>query len=170
MPTGVPTREVKFQRERKNMSKKSELITRANALLSKKPYSQEDNALFNSYMRLADALPNDDSISAPENREASMRLRSLLLDTSRNAPQTRTYVPMNETDDAALLPTGFEAQVKNLMLADGPIFAGSPLLTNFYAKNMAPSRAVTCDDLSSTGFVLTENSGAGADEAEVTAS
>jgi len=41
------------------------------------------------------------------------------------------------------------------------------LLTNFPATNMAPSKTVVCDDLSSTGFVLTENSGAGADEAEI---
>ena len=53
------------------------------------------------------------------------------------------------------------------MIADGPLFAGSPLLTNFPAKNMAPSKTVVADDLSSTGFVLTENTGAGADEAEI---
>src|SRR5258708_19251088 len=66
------------------------------------------------------------------------------------------------------MPQGFEANVKSLMISDGQLFAGSPLLTNFFATNMAPSRTVVCDDLSSTGFILTENSGAGADEAEIT--
>src|SRR6266849_6552206 len=77
------------------MSKKKEqresLIRRAEHILRNKPFTQEDTALFNSLMRLSDAL-----------------------------------------------------------LVDGE-----------------PSTTVVADDLSSTGFVLTENTGAGADEAEI---
>lgn len=109
------------------------------------------------------ALAKEIGLPTSEEERASLRFRDLLL-----GKQTRTYTPLSTTADPQLIAQGFEAQVKNLMIADGPLFAGSPLLTNFYATNMAPSRTVVCDDLSSTGFILTENSGAGADEAEIT--
>ena len=52
------------------------------------------------------------------------------------------------------------------MIADGPLFAGSPLLSNVYAQKMNPSKLPVSDDLSSTGYVLTENSGPATNEAE----
>jgi HK97 family phage major capsid protein len=147
------------------MSKKEQraaLIARAESLLQKKPYSQEDNALFNSLIRLSDALILDgESSSTDEQRKASLQFRELLLS------EKRTYTPLSTSADGQLIAQGFEASVKSLMISDGPLFAGSPLLTNFPAKNMAPSKTVVADDLSSTGFVLTENTGAGADEAEI---
>src|SRR5258706_10984372 len=98
-------------------------------------------------------LVEGDPNNAEETRKASMRFRKLLL------RKKRTYTPLSTGADPQLIAQGFEAQVKSLMIADGPLHAGSPLLTNFFATNMAPSRTVTCDDLSSTGFVLTENVG-----------
>ncbi len=142
---------------------RSALIARAESLLQKKPYTQEDNALFNSLIRLSDAMILDgESSSTDEQRKASLRFRELLLS------EKRTYTPLSTGADGQLIAQGFEANVKNLMIADGPLFAGSPLLTNFPAKNMAPSKTIAADDLSSTGFVLTENVGAGANEAEIT--
>jgi len=38
---------------------------------------------------------------------------------------------------------------------------------NFYPTNMAPSKVPVADDTGSSGFILVENAGAGADEAEV---
>ncbi len=147
-----------------NHEKRASLLTRAEEVSRRKPFAQEDTALFNSLMRLSDAmLVSAEPTSTDENRAASLRFRELLL-----GKQTRTYTPLSTSADGQLIPTGFEAQVKSLMISDGPLFANSPLLTNFPAKNMAPSKTVVCDDLSSTGFVLTENSGAGADEAEIT--
>src|SRR5437016_5435030 len=143
--------------------KRVALIARAEEVSKRNPYTKEDSSLFASLMRLSDAmLVESEPTAAEEQRKASMRFRELLLGN-----QTRSYTPLS-TSANGLIAQGFEAQVKSLMIADGPLFAGSPLLTNFPATNMAPSRTVVCDDLSSTGFILTENTGAGADEAEIT--
>jgi HK97 family phage major capsid protein len=147
-----------------NKEKRAALIARAEEVSKRSPFTKEDSSLFASLMRLSDAmLVEGESTSTDEQRKASLRFRELLL-----GKQTRTYTPLSTSADGQLIAQGFEAQVKNLMIADGPLFAGSPLLTNFPATNMAPSKTVVCDDLSSTGFVLTESSGAGADEAEIT--
>jgi HK97 family phage major capsid protein len=147
-----------------NKERRASLIDRAEQISLRKPFTHEDTALFGSLMRLSDAmLVESEPSNSEEKRKASLRFRDLLL-----GPQTRTYVPLSTTADGQLIAQGFEAQVKSLMLADGPLFAGSPLLTNFYSKNMSPTKTVVCDDLSSTGFILTENTGAGADEAEIT--
>ncbi len=143
-------------------SKRAQIISRAEQILQRKPLTHEDTALFNGLMKLSDVMMVDGEPSnTEEQRKASLRFRELLLGN-----QTRSYTPLS-TSANGLIAQGFEAQVKSLMIADGPLFAGSPLLTNFPATNMAPSKTVVCDDLSSTGFVLTENTGAGADEAEI---
>src|SRR5579859_110967 len=146
-----------------NKERRASLLDRAEKISLRKPFTHEDTALFGSLMRLSDAmLVEGEASNTDEQRKASLRFRDLLL-----GPQTRTYVPLSTTADPQLIAQGFEANVKRLMIADGPLFAGSPLLTNFYATTMAPSKTVVSDDLSSTGFVLTENTGAGADEAEI---
>jgi HK97 family phage major capsid protein len=146
-----------------NKERRASLIDRAEKVSLRKPYTQEDSSLFNSLMRLSDAmLVEGEPSNTEETRKASLRFRELLLS------EKRTYTPLNTSADPQLIAQGFEAQVKSQMIADGPLFAGSPLLTNFYAANMAPSKTIVADDLSSTGFVLTENVGAGADEAEIT--
>ena len=146
-----------------NKQRRESLINRAEQVAARKPYTQEDSSLFNSLMRLSDAmLIEGEPSTTEEQRKASLQFRELLLS------EKRTYTPLSTSADPQLIAQGFEANVKNLMIADGPLFAGSPLLTNFPAKNMAPSKTVVADDLSSTGFVLTESSGAGADEAEIT--
>jgi HK97 family phage major capsid protein len=147
-----------------NQGKRAAIIARAEQVSSRTPYTKEDSSLFASLMKLSDAmLVEGEQTTTDEQRAASLRFRSLLTDK-----QIRTYTPLSTSADGQVIAQGFEAQVKSLQIADGPLFAGSPLLTNFYAKNMAPSRTVVCDDLSSSGFILTENSGAGADEAEIT--
>jgi HK97 family phage major capsid protein len=147
-----------------NHEKRAALIARAEEVSKRKPFTQEDTALFNSLMRLSDAmLVEGEPSNTEEQRAVSLRFRELL-----TGKQIRTYTPLSTGADPQLIAQGFEAQVKSLAIADGPLFAGSPLLTNFYATNMAPSKTVVADDLSSTGFVLVENAGAGADEAEIT--
>jgi len=82
----------------------------------------------------------------------------------------RTYAPLSESADGQLIPSDFEMTLKSLMLSDGPLFAGSPILTNFYKKQMQPEKVAVSDDLSATGFVLTESLGAANSEAELTVS
>lgn len=82
----------------------------------------------------------------------------------------RTYTPLSESADGQLIPSDFEMTLKSLMLSDGPLFAGSPILTNFYKKQMQPEKVAVSDDLSATGYVLTENSGSATSEAELTLS
>src|SRR5260370_19176316 len=144
---------------------RSALIARAESLLQKKPYTQEDNALFNSLIRLSDAMILDgESSSTDEQRKASLRFRELLLS------EKRTYTPLSTGADGQLIAQGFEANVKNLMIADGPLFAGSPLLTNFPAKNMAPSKTMAADDFTSTRVVQRADVRAGASAAAINSS
>jgi HK97 family phage major capsid protein len=82
----------------------------------------------------------------------------------------RTYTPLSESADSQLIPSDFEMTLKSLMLSDGPLFAGSPILTNFYKKQMQPEKVAVSDDLSATGYILTENAGAATSEAELTLS
>jgi len=81
--------------------------------------------------------------------------------------EARTYVPLNETNNGQIIPSDFEVRLKNLMLADGPLFAGSPLLTNIYAKTMTPTKIAVSDDLSQPGIIASENT-ALTDDAELT--
>jgi HK97 family phage major capsid protein len=145
-----------------NKERRASLIDRAEQISLRKPFTHEDTALFTSLMRLSDAmLVESEPSNTEEQRKASLRFRDLLLG------ETRTYTPLSTSADPQLIAQGFQAQVKSLMISDGPLHAGSELLTNFFVTNMAPSKTVVADDLSSTGFVLTENTGAGADEAEI---
>src|SRR5258708_476965 len=117
-----------------NHEKRAALIARAEEVSKRKPFTQEDTALFNSLMRLSDAmLVEGEPSNTDEQRAASLRFRELLLGN-----QTRSYVPLSTSADGQLIAQGFEAQVKSLMLSDGPLFPGSPLLTNFYAKTIPP--------------------------------
>jgi HK97 family phage major capsid protein len=140
------------------------LITRAEALLQKKPYTQEDNALFNSLVKLSDAmLVESESSSTDEQHKASLRFREAL----SGSPEFRTYSPLATGADGQLIAAAFEDKIKTLMISAGPLYAGSPALSNFYADKMQPTKFPVCDDTASTGFVLTENTGAGGDEAEI---
>jgi len=82
--------------------------------------------------------------------------------------EARTYVSMSDSvEGASLIRSDFEIRLKNLMLADGPFFGGSPLLTNIYVKSMQPGKITVSDDLSSPGVVVSENSALNTD-AELT--
>ena len=73
------------------------------------------------------------------------------------SPEARTYQPLSLSSGAALIPSDFEVRLKTLMLADGPLFAGSSLLTNIYSKKMTGTKIGVVDDLSSPGIVASEN-------------
>jgi HK97 family phage major capsid protein len=74
------------------------------------------------------------------------------------APEARTYTPMSDSvEGASLIASDFEVRLKNLMLADGPLFAGSSLLTNIFVKVMQPGKITVSDDLSSPGVIVSEN-------------
>lgn len=79
---------------------------------------------------------------------------------------TRSYVPLSLSNGASLIPSDFEVHLKQTMLADGPLFAGSPLLTNLLAKTMTATKLATNSD-SNVGIVVTENT-ALTDDAELT--
>jgi len=71
--------------------------------------------------------------------------------------EARSYVALSESTGAALIPSDFEVRLKTLMLADGPLYAGSPLLTNIYAKTMMGTKIGVVDDLSQPGIIASEN-------------
>ena len=80
---------------------------------------------------------------------------------------TRSYVPLSESTGASLIPGDFEVQLKQAMVADGPLFAGSPLITSMYVKTMTGTKiAVNAD--SNAGSIAVENVGFPTDDAELT--
>jgi HK97 family phage major capsid protein len=158
----------KRRRKEKHMSfkaKRAALIAQADSLLAKPNFSKEDRSKFESLMSLASAFVGVDEQPAAvtdEKRQATKYFRDLML-----GPEIRTYVPLSTSADSQLIAQGFERDIKTLMIADGPLFAGSPLLTNITVQKMGPSKQPVSDDLSSTGFVLVENSGPANSEAEL---
>jgi HK97 family phage major capsid protein len=120
-------------------------------------------------------------VRASEQRQA--RLKSALQDTRQDLPEVehnggsefrkkflsqefRTYAPLSLSTGATLLPSDFEVRLKTLMISDGPLFAGSPLLTNLYVKSMQPGKIAVSDDLSQPGIIADENT-ALSDDAEL---
>jgi HK97 family phage major capsid protein len=81
--------------------------------------------------------------------------------------EARTYTPISEISGASLIPGDFEVQLKSLMLADGPLYSGSPLLTNLYAKTMTATKIAVNDD-TNVGSIAVENAGFPSDDAELT--
>jgi HK97 family phage major capsid protein len=146
-----------------NHEKRRSLLTRAEEVSKRKPFTQEDTALFNSLVRLSDALlVSPEPTNTDEKRAASLRFRDVL-----RSGELRTYSPLSTGSDGQLIAAAFEDQIKSLMISAGPLYAGSPALSNFYADKMQPTKQPVCDDTANSGFVLTENTGAGADEAEI---
>jgi HK97 family phage major capsid protein len=163
----VPLLREKRKRENEmqsNKEKRAALIARADEVSKRTPYTKEDSSLFSSLMKLSDAmLVESESSNTDEQRKASLRFREVL---SGNAG-FRSYSPLATGTDSQLIVAAFEDKIKSLMISAGPLYAGSPALSNFYADKMQPTKFPVCDDTASTGFVLTENTGAGADEAEI---
>jgi len=112
-------RTILFQHKRKKkrmIANKEVLLSRAAELMSKKDFNRQDRALVESYIQLANALKEAPEANVIENeqRKASLHFRSLLM-----GKQLRTYTPLSTS--APLIAQGFEAQVKNLMIADGEL-------------------------------------------------
>jgi HK97 family phage major capsid protein len=145
-----------------NKEKRSALIAQANQLVNKQVFTKEDDAKVRSLLSLADALAGDPAVVTDERRESAKYFRDLM-----TGPEIRTYSPLSTSADSQLIAQGFERDIKTLMIANGPLFAGSPLLSNINVQKMNPTRLPVSDDLSSTGFVLVENSGPANNEAEL---
>lgn len=85
-----------------------------------------------------------------EDRSASLRFRDAILG------ETRTYSPMSTSADAQIIPGDFEPRLIQLSLAAGPLFSGSPVLTNIERNAMHPLKVPVCTDLSA-GILQAEN-------------
>jgi len=95
-------------------------------------------------------MQNSDSPRTASNGAADFRKKFL-------SQEARVYTPLNETNNGQIIPSDFEVRLKNLMLADGPLFAGSTLLTSIYAKTMTPTKVAVSDDLAQPGIIAGEN-------------
>jgi HK97 family phage major capsid protein len=126
------------------------LIARANALLQQKPFTHEHSALFDRLMKLSDAL-SEIPVPAGENRGSEFRKHFF-------SAQFRTYSPLSTSANGQWIPSDIEVKIKNLMLADGPLFAGSPLVTNYPTSKMESSKIAVSDDTASSGVLVSENS------------
>lgn len=136
--------------------KRAALITQANSLLSKPNYSMEDKSRFDSLMSLADAFVGvDDPTATDENRstknQVSQHFREMLLGGDR---EYRTYTGLDISGNGSgLVAAEFEKRLVETQMSAGPLYAGSPALTNLTFKTNAPLRLPICDDISATGYV-----------------
>ncbi len=132
---------------------------------------------FKEYQDEADSITRNPNGMNPQSRarlsfllNAMATLREFGMDESHSvsrdplafrkkflSKEARTYTALSESSGAALIPSDFEVRLKNLMLADGPLFSGSLLLTNIYASKMTPTKIGVVDDLSSPGIIASEN-------------
>src|SRR5260370_40892214 len=62
--------------------------------------------------------------SFDEQRKASLRLRDAVMG------ERRTYSPMSDSGQPALIAADFSSTMAQLMMSSGPLYFGSPLLTN----------------------------------------
>jgi HK97 family phage major capsid protein len=166
---------LKGEREMNNLEqRKAELSTKMRALTDKKTLSSTEKVQLQALMSEAATIRDAEERAA----RAKAAMRETATTNGENNGSTfrkvfnekRTgYVPLNESVDgsgATLVPSAFEVRLKTLMAADGPLYAGSPLITNLYAQQMRSTRYVVSDDLSSTGAIIAETSAAV--EAELT--
>jgi HK97 family phage major capsid protein len=137
-----------------NSEKRSELIRRANGLLENKPFTKENKAQFDSFMTLADALQDaPEVITTDENRssaktQVSHEFRKMLLGSDK------TYRTYSGLDIPSPLVAGeFEARLVEAQKAAGPLFAGSPALTNLTFATNGPLKLPIVDDTTSTGYL-----------------
>jgi HK97 family phage major capsid protein len=84
-----------------------------------------------------------------EQRKASLRFREALLGESR------TYSPMSLAGQPQIVPQDFSDQMAVLGLAAGPLYLGSPILTNIERTHNEPLKVPVSTDLS-VGYTQSE--------------
>jgi HK97 family phage major capsid protein len=94
-------------------------------------------------------------IETAEQRKAREE-RAMLRHVLSTNGEYRTYSPL-ASSGSPYVPEGFEKILVEAQMSAGPLFSGSPLVTNVYVTEGNPSKLPTLDDLSSTGFVVDEN-------------
>jgi HK97 family phage major capsid protein len=96
------------------------------------------------------SVKKEQPVAVAENKGSEFRTKFL-------SEQYRTYVPLSTSVDGQLIPSDIEVRIKNLMLADGPLFAGSPLVTSILTSKLQSSKIAANDDTGSTGVIVDEN-------------
>jgi HK97 family phage major capsid protein len=86
-----------------------------------------------------------------ETRKASDAMRRIIL-----YPETRTYSPMTTGTDGPVIPQQFEQRLVEMQMSAGPLYAGSPAISNIETSTNAPRKMPTTDDTASSGYVQTE--------------
>ena len=69
--------------------------------------------------------------------------------------EARTYSPMTTGGQPQIIPNDFSAKMAVLMLAAGPLYFGSPVLTNIERPNLEPTKVPVSTDLG-VGYDQTE--------------
>ena len=134
--------EEKRETMQSSKEKRAALLTRAAEVLNRKPFDKESSSLFGSLMTLAGALGDaPEATSTDEKRAASLRFRDALVGESR------TYSPMSTGGQPQIIPNDFSDKMAVLMLASGPVFFGSSVLTNIERPNLEPTKVPVSTDL-----------------------
>lgn len=71
--------------------------------------------------------------------------------------ETRTYTPM-QSANSPYVPQGFVKKLVEAQMSAGPLFAGSPILTDVSGGETGPTKIPVMDDTSTQGYVQTEDS------------
>jgi HK97 family phage major capsid protein len=114
---------------------------------------------------LAEAPEKRPATSTTDAEERAMLRRFLThkpTDPNKRNPTYRTYAPMNTTESGTgaggfWIPQGFIKVLAESQMSAGPLYAGSPLLTDVTITETGPARLPTLNDTASTGFEHTEN-------------
>src|SRR5258708_39573030 len=80
-------------------------------------------------------------------QRASQELRSVILGEKR---------ALVTTNAGFLIPTQFESRLIEMQMAVGPLYAGSPAVSNVETESNGPRKMPLTDDTSATAYVQTE--------------
>jgi HK97 family phage major capsid protein len=154
------------------MSQRKEVLARAEALLKQTPFSKQNEAMVNSLLRLADALPTDaaeerSSNAAAEELRARAAERSKV-DTAdiefrefvgKPSIETRTYSALasGQTPGSYLVPLQWRAEYqKRLASSSGWLKAGATVQNTDTGRKYLSFFA---DDTATTADIIPENTG-----------
>jgi HK97 family phage major capsid protein len=157
-----------FRREKlKNTETRASLISQAEALLRKNPYSREDDAKFRALMTLAEATGIQEASTdryrsaqagalMTEEQEAAEKSFRSYIRTGKAiaAPELRTYSPLGDGNAASFIPEQWKSQYQaRLASSAGILKAGA---TTIELKSGAKYLSFYSDDVSNSAEILAE--------------
>jgi HK97 family phage major capsid protein len=160
---------LKTQDGKEARSKADVLVARASLIKQRAAslVSDEERLAKLNDLRASEGLPAVERLGSDKSaaQRASEEVRSAILG------EQRTYTALNisvGSQGGFFVPAQFEERLIELQMSAGPLYAGSPALSNIETTSNGPRKMPLTDDTAATGYVQTENGAP--TEAEVTLS